>query len=187
MSGRRLRFPPFFLFLLAVFVFLARPVHALSTIETIKARGVLLWGCDISGGAPLAFVDPKDPSKLLGFEAEITEAIARELGVRSQVVQTDWDSLVPSLERGNYDMAMNGLEVTPERQKRVLLSPALTRKRPMTMLISTHEMGFAREVADRVVVLDNGDIVESGAPEVIFTSPGQERTKTFLKRILKNT
>ena len=56
----------------------------------------------------------------------------------------------------------------------------------MTMLISTHEMGFAREVADRVVVLDNGDIVESGAPEAIFTSPGQERTRTFLKRILKN-
>jgi polar amino acid transport system substrate-binding protein len=100
----------------------ALPAHAGSTIETIKARGVLLWGCDISGGAPLAFVDPKDPSKLLGFEAEIAEAIARELGVRSQVVQTDWDSLVPGLERGNYDIAMNGLEITPERQKRVLLS-----------------------------------------------------------------
>jgi polar amino acid transport system ATP-binding protein len=57
----------------------------------------------------------------------------------------------------------------------------------MTMLISTHEMGFAREVAGRVVVLDNGDIIESGAPGAIFTSPGQERTRTFLKRILKNT
>jgi ABC-type polar amino acid transport system ATPase subunit len=57
----------------------------------------------------------------------------------------------------------------------------------MTMLISTHEMGFAREVADRVVVLDNGDIVESGAPQAVFTSPGQERTRMFLKRILKNT
>ncbi len=93
-----------------------------STIDRIKSRGVLLWGCDISGGAPLAFVDPRDPSKLLGFEADIAEAIARELGVRSQVVQTDWDSLVPGLERGNYDMAMNGLEITPERGKRVLLS-----------------------------------------------------------------
>ena len=122
MFGRRFRFPPFFLLLLAVVIFLARPAQALSTVEAIKARGVLLWGCDISGGAPLAFVDPKDPSKLLGFEAEIAETIARELGVRSQVVQTDWDSLVPGLERGNYDMAMNSLEVTPERQKRVLLS-----------------------------------------------------------------
>ena len=122
MSGRRSRFPPFFPLLAAALVLFALPAHALSTIEAIKARGVLLWGCDISGGAPLAFVDPKDPAKLLGFEAEIAEAIARELGVTSQVVQTDWDSLVPGLERGNYDIAMNGLEITPERQKRVLLS-----------------------------------------------------------------
>jgi polar amino acid transport system substrate-binding protein len=93
-----------------------------ATLQAIKERGILLWGCDISGGAPLAFVDPKDPAALLGFEADIAGAIAKELGVRSQVVQTDWDSLVPGLERGNYDMAMNGLEITPEREKRVLLS-----------------------------------------------------------------
>jgi polar amino acid transport system substrate-binding protein len=91
-------------------------------LQTIKERGVLLWGCDIAGGAPLAFVDPKDPDTLLGFEADIAAAIAKELGVRPQVVQTDWDSLVPGLERGNYDMAMNGLEIIPERRKRVLLS-----------------------------------------------------------------
>ncbi len=100
----------------------ASPVAGSSAVDRIRARGVLLWGCDISGGAPLAFVDPKDPSKLLGFEADIAAAIGGQLGVRSQVVQTDWDSLVPGLERGNYDMAMNGLEVTPERRKRVLLS-----------------------------------------------------------------
>jgi polar amino acid transport system substrate-binding protein len=93
-----------------------------SAVQTIKERGVLLWGCDIAGGAPLAFVDPKDPDTLLGFEADIAAAIAKELGVRPQVVQTDWDSLVPGLERGNYDLAMNGLEIIPERQKRVLLS-----------------------------------------------------------------
>jgi polar amino acid transport system substrate-binding protein len=122
MFGRRLRFPPSCAPLLAALVLFAQPAHALSTVDTIKTRGVLLWGCDISGGAPLAFVDPKDPQKLLGFEVEIAEAIARELGVKSKVVQTDWDSLVPGLERGNYDMAMNGLEITPERQKRVLLS-----------------------------------------------------------------
>ena len=98
------------------------PAAAASTLETIKQRGILLWGCDTSGGAPLAFLDPKDPDKLLGFEAEIAAAIAKRLGVRSQVVQTDWDSLVPGLERGNYDIAMNGIEITPEREKRVLLS-----------------------------------------------------------------
>ena len=55
----------------------------------------------------------------------------------------------------------------------------------MTTLIATHEMGFAREVANRVVVFDKGEIVEIGPPEEIFTSPKAERTRTFLSRVLK--
>lgn len=55
----------------------------------------------------------------------------------------------------------------------------------MTTVISTHEMGFAREVADRVVVFADGDIIETGNPQEIFSSPGHERTKSFLRRILK--
>jgi len=53
----------------------------LSTLDTIKARGVLLWGSDSGGGAPYVFPDPKDPSKLIGFELDIMEAIAKQLGV----------------------------------------------------------------------------------------------------------
>ena len=55
----------------------------------------------------------------------------------------------------------------------------------MTTVIATHEMGFAREVADRVVVFDKGEIVEIGLPEEIFANPKAERTKTFLSRVLK--
>jgi ABC-type polar amino acid transport system ATPase subunit len=54
----------------------------------------------------------------------------------------------------------------------------------MTTVIATHEMGFAREVADRVVVFDKGDIVEVGPPGEIFTNPKAERTKSFLSRVL---
>jgi polar amino acid transport system ATP-binding protein len=54
----------------------------------------------------------------------------------------------------------------------------------MTMIVVTHEMGFAREVADRVVFMDAGQIVEQGTPEHFFTSPEQERTKKFLSQIL---
>jgi len=61
----------------------------------------------------------------------------------------------------------------------------LVREEGMTTLISTHEMGFAREVADRVVVFDNGDIIETGPPEKIFTHPAHQRTRTFLTRVLK--
>ncbi|NJD57335.1 MAG: amino acid ABC transporter ATP-binding protein [Nitrospirae bacterium] len=55
----------------------------------------------------------------------------------------------------------------------------------MTTVIATHEMAFAREVADRVVVFDRGEIVEVGPPEEIFVSPRAERTRTFLSRVLK--
>ncbi|SDY45558.1 amino acid ABC transporter ATP-binding protein, PAAT family [Proteiniborus ethanoligenes] len=55
----------------------------------------------------------------------------------------------------------------------------------LTMLIVTHEMGFAKEVSDRVVFMDNGVIAEEGTPEQIFNNPTQERTKEFLQRILK--
>lgn len=55
----------------------------------------------------------------------------------------------------------------------------------MTTLISTHEMGFAREVSDTVAVFDNGEIVETSTPDEIFTEPKSERAKAFLSRILK--
>ena len=55
----------------------------------------------------------------------------------------------------------------------------------MTMVVVTHEMGFAREMADRVVFMDQGVIAEEGTPEEIFVNPKNPRTKTFLKRILK--
>jgi polar amino acid transport system ATP-binding protein len=55
----------------------------------------------------------------------------------------------------------------------------------MTMLIATHEMGFARDIADRVVFLDGGRILEEGPPERIFSSPENERTRAFLQRIIE--
>jgi len=54
----------------------------------------------------------------------------------------------------------------------------------MTMLVVTHEMGFAREVADRIVFMDAGEIVEVGTPEHFFTTPSHDRTKLFLEQIL---
>ena len=54
----------------------------------------------------------------------------------------------------------------------------------MTMIVVTHEMGFAREVADRVVMMDEGRVVEEGTPDTFFTNPAHERTKSFLAKIL---
>jgi len=57
-------------------------------------------------------------------------------------------------------------------------------KEGMTMVVVTHEMGFAREVADRVIFMDHGAVIEEGTPEHFFTNPTHERTKLFLSQIL---
>jgi ABC-type polar amino acid transport system ATPase subunit len=54
----------------------------------------------------------------------------------------------------------------------------------MTMIVVSHEMGFAREVADRMVMMDDGQIIETGTPEHFFSAPQHERTKSFLSKIL---
>jgi polar amino acid transport system ATP-binding protein len=55
----------------------------------------------------------------------------------------------------------------------------------MTMLIATHEMGFARDIADRVCFLDAGTIIEQGPPEQILSDPQEPRTRQFLQRIIE--
>jgi polar amino acid transport system substrate-binding protein len=80
-----------------------------------SAAAVLSWGGDSEGGAPYEFQDPKDPSRIIGFEVDIVEAIGRILGRPTLFVQNQWDGLVPGLQRGNYDMIVSGLEITPDR------------------------------------------------------------------------
>ena len=83
-------------------------------LARLRARGTLRWGGDVQGGEPYVFQDPQHAERLIGFEVEIADALARRLGVRAEFVQNDWQTLVPSLERGDFDVAMNGIEVTPD-------------------------------------------------------------------------
>lgn len=90
-----------------------------SGLERVRREGVLLWGGDIQGGEPYVFDDPHSPGALVGFEVDLANAIAREIGVRAEFVQQDWSNLVPSLERSSFDVIINGLEVTSARAERV--------------------------------------------------------------------
>jgi len=72
----------------------------------------------------------------------------------------------------------------PEMVKEVLDTMVSLAQEGMTMLCVTHEMGFARQVADRVIFMDQGQIVEANAPEAFFSNPQHERTKLFLSQIL---
>lgn len=99
----------------------AGTAHA-DALSRIKQRGELRWGGDLQGGEPFVFQDDKDPDRIVGFEVELADALARELGVKPRFVQADWTQLLPSLDRGDFDVVMNGLEDLPDRREAYLLS-----------------------------------------------------------------
>src|ERR1043166_4443978 len=110
--------------LVTILLIAVRPgrLFAADTLEDIRNRGVLLWGADAEGGAPYVYPDPQRPERLVGFEVELAEALAAKLGVKARMVQNQWDQLIPALERGNFDIILNGLELTAENQARIAMS-----------------------------------------------------------------
>jgi polar amino acid transport system ATP-binding protein len=107
------------------------------------------------------------PSRLSGGQQQRV-AIARALAMEPKVML--------------FDEPTSALD--PEMVGEVLDVMKQLAAEGMTMVVVTHEMGFAREVADRVLFMDEGKIVEVGTPEHFFTSPREERTKLFLKQVL---
>jgi polar amino acid transport system substrate-binding protein len=79
----------------------------------------LVWAGDAEGGEPYVFRDPNDPDRHIGFEVDLAAALAKELGRPIEFKQYDFKNLFIGLERGDFDFAMNGLEVTPERADKV--------------------------------------------------------------------
>src|SRR4029077_1520366 len=97
-------------------------LQAADHLQEIKTRGVLLWGADAEGGAPYVFPDPDKPEQLTGFEFDLAEALAAKLGVKAKMVQNQWDQLIPALDRGNFDIILNGLEITADNQQHLAIS-----------------------------------------------------------------
>src|SRR6185295_16918630 len=91
-------------------------------LDDIRKQGVLRWGADAEGGAPYSYPDPQKPEQLTGFEYDLADALAAKLGVKAQMVQNEWDQLIPGLERGNFDIILNGLELTPDHQQHISMS-----------------------------------------------------------------
>jgi polar amino acid transport system substrate-binding protein len=86
------------------------------------AADPLRWGADSEGGAPYIFKNPQNPRENLGFEVDIIQALEKELNREIQFVQYSYGELTLGLERGDFDFAMNGLEVTPDRERQLRLS-----------------------------------------------------------------
>lgn len=85
-------------------------------------RPVLRWAADAEGGAPYIFNDPNNVNEYIGFEVDIARLLEKELGQRIEFFQYAFVNAVSGLERGDFDFAMNGLEVTPDRQRKIRLS-----------------------------------------------------------------
>lgn len=108
------------------------------------------------------------PSTLSGGQQQRI-AIARALCARAKIIL--------------FDEPTSALD--PETIQEVLDVMIRLAKENITMVVVTHEMGFARQVADRIVFMEDGQIIEEGAPEHFFTSPENDRVKQFLSKIIR--
>lgn len=98
------------------------PTARADLLDEIRARGVLVWGGDQEGNAPYVYPDPDDPDKLVGFEVELADALAAEMGVRAEFRQCDWLTLPEFLRSGKIDIILNGYEWSPARAERMAAS-----------------------------------------------------------------
>ncbi|MEZ6124718.1 MAG: ABC transporter permease subunit [Planctomycetaceae bacterium] len=87
-------------------------------LDDIRARGTLVWGADQEGGGPFVYPLPDDPARVTGFEVELAELIAEELGVKAEFAQGQWDKLPDIMDRGDVDIVLNGYEWTADRAAR---------------------------------------------------------------------
>jgi polar amino acid transport system substrate-binding protein len=137
-------------------------------LAAVRARGALRWGADMQGGEPFVFQHAED-GRLVGFEVEIAEALARRLGVRAEFVQSDWHHLMPSLERGDFDVILNGLEVTPGRRARIAFT------RPYYAFTETLVVRRDDRATDSLAALAGrrvGTLGGSLAADVVAAAPG---------------
>lgn len=142
------------------------------TLSPIKTKGMDKATAEAKGMELLAKVGLPDkanayPQSLSGGQQQRI-AIARGLAMNPDLLL--------------FDEPTSALD--PEMVGEVLAVMQELAESGMTMVIVTHEMGFAREVADRVIFMDGGFVVEDGSPEAIFDNSQEERTRNFLSKVL---
>jgi polar amino acid transport system ATP-binding protein len=140
------------------------PIH----VRKVNPTEAIAMGRDLLARVGLSEKADAYPGQLSGGQQQRV-AIARALAMKPALML--------------FDEPTSALD--PETVGEVLDVMKKLAKDGMTMIVVTHEMGFAREVADRVIMMDDGKIVEEASPDVFFTAPRSERTKSFLARILK--
>jgi polar amino acid transport system ATP-binding protein len=144
------------------------------TLAPMRTRGVSRADAEVTARRLLDRVKILDqaekyPAQLSGGQQQRV-AIARALCMEPKAML--------------FDEPTSALD--PEMVKEVLDTMISLAEEGMTMICVTHEMGFARRVADRVIFMANGEIIEEGSPDVIFSNPQHERTRAFIGDILRH-
>jgi polar amino acid transport system substrate-binding protein len=104
-----------YLILIVLFGAVARPAAANDALERIRHSGRLLYGSDMEGGGPYGYPDPSAPRGVTGFEVELMDRLAKDLGVKSEFAQGQWDKLLQLLDADRVDVVCNGYEWTDSR------------------------------------------------------------------------
>ena len=136
-------------------------------VRKLSAKQAVAQAMELLGRVGIPEQADKYPAELSGGQQQRV-AIARALAMQPKIML--------------FDEPTSALD--PEMIKEVLDVMRELATSGMTMIVITHEMGFAKEVADRMMMFDEGVIVEEGSPEQIFEAPKSDRTKLFLSQIL---
>jgi polar amino acid transport system substrate-binding protein len=158
---------------LSLFALLPLALAPIASAEAFISPAIMRWGGDSAGGAPYIFQDPKDPSKTIGFEVDVADLLAAELGMKAQFVQNQWDSLVPGLKRGDYDVVINGLEITDDRKAEVEFSePYYLTYEALTVRKNAYDIGALADLKGRKAGTLKGALAErllagTGGVEVV--------------------
>lgn len=142
-------------------------IEAPITVKKVSKQDAVNYALELLKKVGLEDKKDEYPSRLSGGQQQRV-AIARALAMKPKIML--------------FDEPTSALD--PELVGEVLEVMKELAREGMTMVVVTHEMGFAREVASRVIFMDKGEILEEGNPEEIFSKPKHERTKSFLQKVL---
>jgi len=128
---------------------------------TVSQSKTLRWAADSEGNAPYIIPDPKIPNNMVGFEVDIANAIAEVLGWKAEFVQNQWDGLIPGLSRNDYDIAMNGIEITEDRRNEVNFSdPYYITHEQLVVMYNMSEINQLADLVGKKVGALKGSLAE---------------------------
>jgi polar amino acid transport system substrate-binding protein len=162
-------------YILVLMTLLFLLVQSVPAFASGSTTGILTWGADANSGAPYVFANPANLSEKIGFEWDIIAAIGHDMHRTPQFVQNNWDSLIPGLQRGQYDVVINGLEITPEHQAAVDFSqPYYTTFEQLVVRKNDAKINNLEDLSGLTV-----GTLDASLAQRILQSFGKARIKTY--------